>query len=119
MDDQIQSLAGCDTIAGEIALTSDTIKQLPNEDCEGVMLSTWTVTDAPGLAASVSGSTYAPDDNTDYPVYYGFGGRLFAQLFPGQTTQFFPVRNARQICATTPTGVTALLRYVIFKRPQQ
>ncbi len=75
------------------------VDRLPDVPCKYAVLSQWTVDDSlartvkPGATASSPTSGNAGDE-----MYWGFNGKVFAQLFTGERTEMLRVNNLNQIC---------------------
>lgn len=73
--------------------------QLPDRACKWAMLANWTVVGDDARTAKPGANAATPNSgNPDVEMYWGFNGKLFAQLFTGNTTDFLPVNNLNQIC---------------------
>jgi len=120
------TISGLIANVGEVRLTHARLRRLGDAKCEFVQLALWTASDAPDTGTQDLTDSFMADGGTasldpakqaEHPIYYGFNGRLFAQLFPGQTTGLIPVSNLNQICAKTGNGETLILRYVYYTKP--
>lgn len=101
--------------AGSLNVAADVTVRLPNQPCKLVMLSNWTVADEPTFSPKGTAAFSLPDDADDASeMYYGFNGRIIAQLFAGQSTQLIPVANLNQICVRSTPGSSGVIWYAWF-----
>src|SRR5690349_21168758 len=78
-------------------IPADVLVRLPSQPCKFAMLSNFNVADVPAFTAKgdVGGNALPEDDLSE--IYWGFNGRIVAQLFAGRSTEIFPVSNLNQI----------------------
>ena len=102
--------------ASSINLAADTTVRLPDQLCKFAILSNWTVDDLSTFALKAGAtSSMASGAATGSEVYYGFNGRIIAQLFAGASTILLPVRNLNEICARAQPGKTGVIWYAWFR----
>lgn len=101
--------------ASDIKIAADKTVRLPDRPCKFVMLSNWTVSDVPTFPPKGAAAFSLPHDaDTATEVYYGFNGRITAQLFAGQSTVLLPVSNLSQICVRSTPGMSGVVWYAWF-----
>ena len=96
---QTQYTAGFKGIpmASSKVIEADVTVRLPDQPCRFAMLSNFNVVDVPTFTAKGDiGANALPEDDLD-EIYYGFGGRICAQLFTGRSTEVFPISNLNLI----------------------
>ena len=94
--------------SGAIKLAAGESKRLENIPCKFVKLARWNVPNDESFTESVS----RYDDNNE-TIYYGFSGKIFGQLFAGDSTELIPVSNCDQIIVRSPI-VDAVVFYAWF-----
>ena len=92
-------LAGFKGVAGASSkiIEADVTVRLPDQPCRFAMLSNFNVTDVPAFTPKGDvGANALPEDDLD-EIYWGFSGRICAQLFAGRSTEIFPISNLNLI----------------------
>lgn len=92
---------------------TDVIERLPDIPCRFAKLFCSTVDIDTGLTSPVGGAASSlPSDAADaQELFWGFGGDMFAQLFAGEQTEWFPLDNMNQIFARSASGKTRRIFY--------
>jgi hypothetical protein len=103
-----------ETGASSIVIPADKTIRLPHQPCKFVMLSNWNVGDDTAFTAkAVAGSASLVEDDLQ-EFYYGFRGRLIAQLFSSRSTELLPVSNCNEICVRARPAASATVYYAWF-----
>ena len=94
--------------ASSVTIPADKTVRLPDQPCKFAMLSNFNVLDDTNFTAKpTAGSASVVEDDLQ-EIYFGFRGRLIAQLFAGRNTELLPVSNLNQIsvrCRPAQSGV--------------
>jgi hypothetical protein len=102
------------TGASSIAIPADKLVRLPDQPCKFALLSNWSTEDTPLLPEKSDAGVPESDLDNLQELYYGFNGRLVAQLLDGRSTELLPVANLSQICVRTRPGQSGTLYFAWF-----
>lgn len=96
-----------DDLTGEVICGSETlpgigtVRNLPDVPCRYAMIASWTVgTDTARTAKTGASAATQGSGSAGVEMYFGFEGKLFAQLFTGERTELFRVNNLNQLCVS-------------------